>query len=407
MGHIAATVLDAADIRAFECLLPDDQHTARVAERLAELVHLPSVGPDNYPITYGLVLKYGSAVDPQSKLGEIGLPDHPTFRIVPEFVASYETLGFSFDDPAVIEDKRTDYADVRILEERVLIEDIGLDLRQDVRIDATVHREIEEFAGRDRETECAGLLLGTVSVEGRERVTRITAAIPAVGAEGSRTSVKIDLEAWESMLLVRDKQYCDLGVLGWFHTHAGWGVFLSDPDVFIHRHFFSHPNMVAYVLDPQAGKDGFFHWHAGKIGLCPSYGLVSTVSAGRRRKENRKRQPRRGLRNIVIAMLLAAFIYVAAARPPMLDQMLSGFRSKPPTQTEKRDVRENPININVQVYALQEGESLWSVCSRFYGNGELAQSLAAYNAIDDLNRIQIGQEIRIPPQKDLEKALDR
>jgi proteasome lid subunit RPN8/RPN11 len=58
--------------------------------------------------------------------------------------------------------------------------------------------------------------------------------------------VKITHDAWESMLRVRDLEYPDLRVLGWFHSHAGWGVFLSDPDVFIHRHFF--PRKIADLL---------------------------------------------------------------------------------------------------------------------------------------------------------------
>ncbi len=128
----------------------------------------------------------------------------------------------------------------------------------------------------NRMTECAGLLLGTVQVEDGIRVIHIKAVIPALDAEGSRTNVRITLKAWESMLSIRDKDYSDFRVLGWLHTHAGWGVFLSDADVFIHRAFFSDKNMVAYVMDPTIGKDGIFYWRQDKIALAPSFGLVGS-----------------------------------------------------------------------------------------------------------------------------------
>ncbi|MCE5315206.1 MAG: Mov34/MPN/PAD-1 family protein [Armatimonadota bacterium] len=394
MGHIAATVLDAADSRVYECLLPDDRGAACVAARLAELIHLPLIGTDNNPLAYGLVLKHGCAVDPQSNLGDLRLPSHPTFRLVPTLVACKETLSFSFDDPPTAGDKPTE---VRILSENTLMNDVEIGLKSDVRINAGVHREIERFAGRGRQVECAGLLLGTASMEGRQRVIHIKAAVSATQAEGNRTSVTIGLAAWESMLQVRDKDYSHLDVLGWFHTHPGWGVFLSDADVFIHRNFFAHPDMVAYVLDPTAGRDGFFYWQNGRLTLCPNYGLVGAALAKRRRKG--------AFRRTVIALIVATLAYLGYAYLPV-DRMLGFLREKPPARVEKREAPPKPVEIKVQVYALQRGDTLWRVCRRFYGRGELADALARYNSINEsgMASMRPGREIRIPPKEWLEKG---
>ena len=55
-------------------------------------------------------------------------------------------------------------------------------------------------------------------------------------------------------------------MLGWFHSHPGYGVFLSGMDMFIENNFFNLPYQVAYVVDPLSGKDGFFGWEdQGKI----------------------------------------------------------------------------------------------------------------------------------------------
>lgn len=400
MGHITSMVLDAAEIWAYECLLPDAWPVSEVASRLAELVKLPSVGPDNYPINYGFVQLRGSAIDPQSRLAGIDLPDHPIFRIVPEITAAQETLGFVFDENNVLERNPMQRSDVKVLNQRLITEDVRLDLKVDVRIDAAVHRQIEDFASRDRQAECAGLILGMVNAEERDRVIHIKAALPAYDAQGSRTSVKIDLQAWDQMLLDRDKCYGDLDVLGWFHTHAGWGVFMSDADVFIHRHFFRHPNMVAYVLDPTIGKDGFFYWHDGTIGLCPSYGLVGAASEVRRQSKG-KRRSSHTFRNVMIAIVLAAALYAALACLHIPSKILAGLHPAHKVHVRQQKPHIVPVDIKTQVYTLQRGETLWSVCRRFYGNAKFAYSLAEYNKIKDMTSLQVGREIIIPPKEEL------
>ena len=52
-------------------------------------------------------------------------------------------------------------------------------------------------------------------------------------------------------------------IVGWYHTHPGFGIFLSGMDQFIHRHFFTQIWHVAFVLDPLSRKSGFFCWNRG------------------------------------------------------------------------------------------------------------------------------------------------
>jgi hypothetical protein len=49
-------------------------------------------------------------------------------------------------------------------------------------------------------------------------------------------------------------------MVGWYHTHPDWGVFLSSMDLFICEHFFNKPLDVAIVLDPIREERGIFHW---------------------------------------------------------------------------------------------------------------------------------------------------
>ena len=47
-------------------------------------------------------------------------------------------------------------------------------------------------------------------------------------------------------------------MIGWYHSHPGWGVFLSDRDQFICESFFVGRLDIAMVVDPQSKQLGVF-----------------------------------------------------------------------------------------------------------------------------------------------------
>ena len=52
--------------------------------------------------------------------------------------------------------------------------------------------------------------------------------------------------------------FANARIVGWYHTHPDFGIFLSDYDVFIHQHFFSGPGQIALVIDPVRKLEGVF-----------------------------------------------------------------------------------------------------------------------------------------------------
>lgn len=392
MGLLPAVISDGADIREIDCQLPEDVTVAAVALRLAELMRLPVVGPDGFPLSYGLVARGGRAFDPETTLGQMRLPNPLRARLVPEFTAARPET----DDAGPEEDNPpAPRVAVQLLEEHGLLHDDGLDLKADVRIDAAVHREIEEFAGQDRRTECVGLLLGTVTTECRQRIIHIMAVAPAAEAESDRTTVKMTLQAWESALRIRDEEYPHLRVLGWFHSHAGWGVFLSDSDVFVQKSFFPHPNMVAYVLDPCIGRDGFFYWHNGILGVCPSYGLVGAPEElSHEAHPHKKRKPLKRTFAAVAGSLAACWVlYLGFAQPRISGDKLAP--GKPIVSVRQVSPPEKKPRMDA-IYTITKRDNLWLICNRIYGDGELAPALARYNGIRNLAGLQVGQKIRLP-----------
>ena len=59
---------------------------------------------------------------------------------------------------------------------------------------------------------------------------------------------------------------------------------------------------------------------------------------------------------------------------------------------------QNYIEYTLKTYTVKEGDTLTGICDRYYGDAkyETALRLAAYNKIDDADRIIVGQTIEIP-----------
>lgn len=142
-----------------------------------------------------------------------------------------------------------------------------------VEIDAQVLTEIRQHARSAMAEEICGVLIGEVA----EGVTKVSVRIPGEGAAQAGAQVTFTQEAWEHIYRVKDERYPDLAVVGWYHSHPGFGIFFSDYDEFIHANFFNAPHQVGWVCDPHSGDEGCFGWVEGEVRLL---GLVGVTRPG-------------------------------------------------------------------------------------------------------------------------------
>ncbi|HEX8341006.1 MAG TPA: Mov34/MPN/PAD-1 family protein [Tepidisphaeraceae bacterium] len=121
----------------------------------------------------------------------------------------------------------------------------------------------------DTAVEVCGVLVGRLYRDYDGVYLLIHAHIAGDKAASKQTQVTFTAATWDDIQRRMESTYPGDKVVGWYHTHPGFGVFLSGMDLFIQDHFFNLPWQVAWVYDPIAGTDGVFVWRQGRSELVP------------------------------------------------------------------------------------------------------------------------------------------
>jgi proteasome lid subunit RPN8/RPN11 len=145
-----------------------------------------------------------------------------------------------------------------------------------VSVDKKVYAEVMSHAKEEPDIEICGVFLGRVKDDGRGAFLHIERSVRGENAKGQGAQVTFTHDTWNHIYKEQDKTSPRLDIVGWYHTHPGFDIFLSEHDKFIHSNFFSSPTQVAYVYDPHQGTEGFFrqekdgpalmkrYWHGSK-----------------------------------------------------------------------------------------------------------------------------------------------
>lgn len=127
----------------------------------------------------------------------------------------------------------------------------------------SAHETILDHVYSSLGREVGGVLIGEYQKSPPE--THVLAAIPALEATSEVASVTFTHDAWSSIHAALEEDHPGRQIVGWYHSHPGFGIFLSEHDLFIQRNFFSGVGQVAHVVDPRAGTEGVFGWRDGQI----------------------------------------------------------------------------------------------------------------------------------------------
>ena len=233
---------------------------------------------------------------------------------------------------------------------------------------------VEEHAYSNLTAEVGGMLMGSV----KGKTTVIEGYIPALSASAEQVTLTFTHDVWEEILAKAAKEFPDKKIVGWYHTHPTFGIFLSEYDLFIQENFFSHPGNVALVIDPVQGLYGWFGqdssnkvavFEEGKTSRGPRRSIDPLVAPA----EQSGAGPWKTIVFATAALILGAALgggVVASQIPPDLSGALQTSRQ------ETVDARNQALEIEsnfqdllrqpVLAYEVRQGESLADVVATFY-----------------------------------------
>lgn len=134
-----------------------------------------------------------------------------------------------------------------------------------VYIKQEVYNKLEEYASTDINHELGTILIGDYVEEHDRLHIIISDYIYAKYTDASASTLTFTHQTWDYIYKIKENDYPDKKIIGWQHTHPGYGIFLSNYDMFIQENFFNLRFQVAYVIDPVQHIRGFFQWKNGNV----------------------------------------------------------------------------------------------------------------------------------------------
>jgi proteasome lid subunit RPN8/RPN11 len=129
----------------------------------------------------------------------------------------------------------------------------GANARLRVAIGRSAYAELVAHAKSSLEAEVCGVLAGHVCEDDEGPFVNVEAIIRGTAASQASTHVTFTQETWNVIYQTLERDFPKLKIVGWYHTHPGFGVEFSEMDLFIQRNFFSGPTHLALVTDPVNG----------------------------------------------------------------------------------------------------------------------------------------------------------
>ncbi len=122
-----------------------------------------------------------------------------------------------------------------------------------IAVERSAYAELIAHAKESLEVEVCGVLAGEVCEDEEGLFVHVEASLRGTAASQASTHVTFTQATWNAIHQTMEQRYPKLRIIGWYHTHPGFGVEFSDMDLFIQKNFFSGPTQIALVTDPLSG----------------------------------------------------------------------------------------------------------------------------------------------------------
>lgn len=265
-----------------------------------------------------------------------------------------------------------------------------------------VWADIEEHCFSSTDREVGGILAGRI-VDG---TATITTALPALAAATGSANVTFTHEVWEQVHQALDQDHPGERIVGWYHSHPGFGVFLSEYDTFAHSSFFEDPAMLALVIDPLSGEAG---WFAMRDGAPAEIDTRRTDRAALRPpaeaaalSSSRSRRGVASAAGFAVAAAVAGFLVGGSTSTRTVVQQLPRAAAAAAALAPPVAPVAPPITPAVAPaaavldYRVRRGDSWWDLAASFYGDPHRWPQLRAANHGHPSNQLDLGEHLRVP-----------
>lgn len=265
---------------------------------------------------------------------------------------------------------------------------------------------IEDHAYSLLTAEVGGMLMGQVDGS----TTKIVGYIPALSASAEQTTLTFTHEVWEDILKLAEAQFPEASIVGWYHTHPTFGIFLSEYDLFIQENFFAARGHLALVIDPVQGIYGWFAknskgavtvFEEGPTTRGPKRSIEPlSLNGGGTARKNYVRIGVAGGVSFFLGLALGGGIALSQI-PPDLSGALSSSRDQlSALATEYQLLQETNSNLRtdpVLQYTSRPGDTVASLARQFYDREFLGRSLLlSANGLSSLGPVPEGSIILVP-----------
>jgi proteasome lid subunit RPN8/RPN11 len=161
-----------------------------------------------------------------------------------------------------------------------------------IALNGSAYAEIVAHAKATLDEEVCGVVVGEFCEDDQGIWVDGKAAIRGTSSKQGSTHVTYTQETWQKIYEVKDRDYPNMAIVGWYHTHPGFGVEFSDMDRFIQQNFFRGPAQFALVQDPLGGEEAICvnaagglrdvgrYWVDGRPRKCWTPPVEETAAAG-------------------------------------------------------------------------------------------------------------------------------
>ena len=121
-------------------------------------------------------------------------------------------------------------------------------------LDRAAFAEVTAHAHSSLDAEICGVLTGEVCEDSDGLFVHAHAAIRGTATSHGTAHVTFTQETWSAIHETLEKEHPKAQIIGWYHSHPGFGVAFSEMDLFIQKHFFPSATHFALVIDPLGGQ---------------------------------------------------------------------------------------------------------------------------------------------------------